>query len=319
MSAQEGKILVVCDLSNFCYASIFSAVAKWQEKSDYASILKPAEETDQDDLPNLIAYPDFKKILHKNVQSRLETLDWIVRSNHQDAIDAAPGLDFVFTVDDKLSDNFRKLKVPSYKAQRKLVKRQYDVYAIKNYIQDVILPELDLENSGYAMVKVDGCESDDIIAVMMERLKGYSLRILISSDHDFLQLKDVVQYDLGGKPVKRVVRGDDQELNETDFLLWKIIRGDISDNIPSCFERYGDKKSLGLVRDRTKLRKMLKESADARRQFETNKFLIDFRSIPVDLADKIYAEVQKKLAYNNMRTLEKTPDFGSQMIDLDSL
>jgi len=56
-------------------------------------------------------------------------------------------------MDDRLKNNFRLGLYPTYKGQRRLVKRSYDVYAIKDYVINVIFKELDIENKyGYHMI-----------------------------------------------------------------------------------------------------------------------------------------------------------------------
>ena len=54
---------------------------------------------------------------------RLETIDYIAKANFQDAIDSADKVDIIFAMDDRLKNNFRLALYPSYKGQRKLIKR----------------------------------------------------------------------------------------------------------------------------------------------------------------------------------------------------
>lgn len=91
-------------------------------------------------------------------------------------------------MDDRLKNNFRLGLYPTYKGQRRLVKRSYDVYAIKDHVINVIFKELDLENKyGYHLIKVAGAEGDDVIAVTLMNFKDrYKTVLLISSDHDYL-------------------------------------------------------------------------------------------------------------------------------------
>lgn len=291
----NGKILVVVDESNFAYYTLFGAFSKWKKFSRNAFNIKPADETDQDNLPNLLVYDDFKKILHEQIQTRLGTIDWIVRENHQVDVDMCDGVDYVFSQDDTLTNNFRKQMYPEYKAQRKLVKRQYDVSKIKNYIIDVAMKELDLETKyGYRYIRVRGCESDDVIASIMKRFTDYDCRIIISSDHDFLQLDNVHQYDMAGNKIKREVAGE--QVDAEEFVIWKSICGDVSDNIAGVFRGVGEKKSLALVKDRKRLKSMLMESQDSANQFKMNMSIIDFRRIPKELEDGVVEEFNKQFS-----------------------
>lgn len=134
-------------------------------------------------------------------------------------------------MDDRLKNNFRLGLYPTYKGQRRLVKRSYDVYAIKDHVINVIFKELDLENKyGYHLIKVAGAEGDDVIAVTLMNFKDrYKTVLLISSDHDYLQIDGVHQYDMSGKEIKRTLGGENVSADE--FLLGKILMGDKSDNI----------------------------------------------------------------------------------------
>ncbi len=298
---EEGKnnrILLVVDVSNFEHVVLNSACSGWVNKhKDESSFLKSPTQTDQDNLPNLLTIDSFVRFLHKEVQDRLESLTWIVKSNHQTEVDASDGIDVVFSEDSPISGNFRKKLYPEYKAQRNLLRYSYNKSVIKAYIQDVIFKELDIENKlGYRVVKVEGCESDDIIAVLMNNYKNYSCRILVSSDRDFLQLEDVNQYDMWGQKVTfKIKNHDDFSLTPKEFLYWKIVRGDNSDNIKHVFPKYGDVKSYNLIKDRPTLKKMLTESQEAAERFLLNKKLIDFREIPKEMEGRIMKAIEEKI------------------------
>lgn len=299
------RVLIVMDVSNFDYYSIYSASGDWYRYNtdEFNSIVKPKNETDQDNLPNILVSDNFRRILHKTVQKKLESLNWIARNNHQDELNLSEGIDIVFTEDSSLDQNFRKKLYPEYKAQRKLIPKQYNVSVLKEYIQNVIFKELEIEKRyGYKIIKVDGCESDDIIAVLMKKYDNYACRILISSDRDFLQLENVNQYDFGGNRIERIVKGnEDYVLNTKEYLLWKILKGDPSDNIKNVFPRFGDIKSYRLVKDKPTLKKMLSESQEAYNRFKMNKTLIDFREIPPEIEEKIYKAIKTKMDEINVK------------------
>lgn len=303
MSEKVNRVLIVTDLSNFEYYCLFGAFSTWSKYSPNIKYLKSIQDTDQDNLPNLLIYDDFKRELHNTVHKRLDTINYIAKQNHQDEIDLSDGIDILFTIDDKLTNVFRKQRYPEYKAQRKHIKRQYNIPVLKDYIENVILKDLDLERRyGYKFISVEGCESDDIIATIMKRFSNYMCRILISSDHDFLQLdENINQYDLSGKKIERVIVKT--KVSPKKYLLWKIIRGDTSDNISGVFKGYGEKKSLNLVNDVDKLKTMLQENQDAARQFKLNKMLIDFDSIPKETTDVIYKKVSDILLENRRNSI----------------
>jgi hypothetical protein len=80
----ENRILVAMDVSNFEYVTINAAFNKWRELylEDSNHILSP-KETDQNNLPNILNIDSFRKILSVTTQQKLDSLNWIIRNNHQ--------------------------------------------------------------------------------------------------------------------------------------------------------------------------------------------------------------------------------------------
>lgn len=285
--------LIVVDCSYFRYFVGFGCVSEFQKKypEEYDQLVKSPEETDQQNLPNLLVNEHFKSLLTKQVIKRLETVDWIAKSNFQDEIDQAEKIDIIFALDDSLKNNFRLKMFPTYKGQRKLVKRSYNVPAITDYISRVIFKELDVENRyGYHLVQVEGAEGDDVIATTMLNFRDkYADALLVASDHDFLQIDGIHQFDLYGREVKRTL--GDEEVSAEDFLLGKILMGDTSDNIPQVFKKCGPKTALKLVKDKELLKQRLAESQDAVKQYQLNRKMISFKEIPKELTERIIEKV----------------------------
>ena len=67
----------------------------------------------------------------------------------------------------------------------------------------------------------------------------------------------------------------------------KIICGDNSDNIPSCFKRCGIKTALKLISNKDLLLKKFKKNPDSFTQYALNKILIDFNNIPENFVNKV--------------------------------
>jgi 5'-3' exonuclease len=106
-----------------------------------------------------------------------------------------------------------------------------------------------------------------------------------------------VQYDCWGKKIERVIHEITEEpVSRKEYLLWKIVRGDASDNIKNVFPKYGDKKSWELIHDMNRLSKMLFEDNGAAERFKLNSTLIDFRHIPKDCIERIEKAVDEKLS-----------------------
>ena len=94
------------------------------------------------------------------------------------------------------------------------------------------------------------------------RLKdNYAHSLLIASDHDFLQIDNVREFDLFGREAKRTL--GDEEVSASDFLLGKILMGDRSDNIKQVFTKCGPKTALKWTKDKEALKNLLKESQES--------------------------------------------------------
>lgn len=298
-----------------CYTCLFGAARDFTENyADEAALwVKPAEETDQDNLPNLLNCDLYKKLLKKFVMRRLESIDNIARENFQNELDEADVIDIVFAMDDKLVHSFRKDMYPEYKAQRALVKRQFQLQPIKDYIVDVIFKELDVqEQYGYKIVKVEGAEGDDVIATTLLKLKDdYIGMMLIASDRDFLQIDGLREFDLFGKEAVRDLGGE--IVSARDYLLGKILMGDRSDNIKQVFTRCGPKTALRWTKDRESLKRVLKEDQSLAARYLLNKKMMSFEHIPQDLSDKILKAVNESLHKNPVLNKHKANDWSEFM------
>ena len=315
MENDQKKFLIAIDASYFEYTCVFAATREFEEKHpDEAAVwIKPVEECDQSNLPNLLNCDLYKKILKKFVMRRLEAIDNIAKENFQAELDEADVIDIVFAMDDKVSNSFRKALYPEYKAHRALVKRQYQVYPIKDYIVDVIFKELDVEHEyGYHLVKVDGAEGDDVIATTLLKLRdNYIGMMLIASDHDFLQIDGLREFDLFGKEAKRELGGE--EVNAQDYLLGKILMGDRSDNVKQVFTRCGPKTALKWTKDKEGLKKALNEDHSLAERYLLNKKVVAFSSIPAELSDKILKAVNESLYKNPVLNNNKKFDWSQFM------
>lgn len=299
---KKNKMLVCIDASYWMYYTVFGSISEFQKKSpsEAAYWIKPAKEVDQKNLPDLLGCDTYKRILKKFVMKRCETIDWHLRGHFQNEIDTMDKIDIVFVMDDFTCKSFRKELYPQYKAQRKLVPKSYDMYKIRNYVFDVIFKELELEEKyGYKFISVAGAEADDIIAIAMNKCSDdYMIKVLFASDHDFVQLENVKQIDLFGKEVQCKI--GNIEVTPQEYLLGKILLGDGADNIGKVFKGVGPKKAINLIRNKDKLKEMLKENAESARQYKLNKQLIAFSEIPEELSNRICEEFSKTVYSDNV-------------------
>ena len=282
--------------------------------SDEASLwLKPADETDQDNLPDILNCDLYKKLLKKFVMRRLESVENIARENFQNEIDEADVIDIVFAMDDNLTRSFRKALYPEYKSQRAMVKRQFKLQPVKDYIVNVLFKELNIQELyGYKIIKVEGAEGDDVIATTLMKLKDdYTGMMLIASDHDFLQIDGLREFDLFGKEAQRDLGGE--IVSAKDYLLGKILMGDRSDNIKQVLTRCGPKTALRWTKDKESLKKVLKEDQSLATRYLLNKKMISFECIPHELSDKIVREVNEALHRDVVLNKNKIDDWSQFM------
>ena len=133
------------------------------------------------------------------------------------------------------SNNWRKTAFPQYKASRKKTQKESsfdwgEAFRILNKIREEIA-----ENFPYTVVRVDGCEADDVIGTLVTRNpdpnRDYDPEkiMIVSSDRDFLQLqkyKFVRQY---SALLKKELTVD----NPRVWLQTHIIKGDKGDGVPN--------------------------------------------------------------------------------------
>ena len=282
--------------------------------SDEASLwLKPADETDQDNLPDILNCDLYKKLLKKFVMRRLESVENIARENFQNEIDEADVIDIVFAMDDNLTHSFRKALYPEYKSQRAMIKRQFKLQPVKDYIVNVLFKELNIQELyGYKIIKVEGAEGDDVIATTLMKLKDdYTGMMLIASDHDFLQIDGLREFDLFGKEAQRDLGGE--IVSAKDYLLGKILMGDRSDNIKQVLTRCGPKTALRWTKDKESLKKVLKEDQSLATRYLLNKKMISFECIPHELSNKIVREVNEALHRDVVLNKNKIDDWSQFM------
>ena len=133
------------------------------------------------------------------------------------------------------SNNWRKTAFPQYKASRKKTQKESsfdwgEAFRILNKIREEIA-----ENFPYTVVRVDGCEADDVLGTLVTRNpdpnRDYDPEkiMIVSSDRDFLQLqkyKFVRQY---SPLLKKELTVD----NPRVWLQTHIIKGDKGDGVPN--------------------------------------------------------------------------------------
>lgn len=313
--SKYSKALAAIDGSYFLYFTIFAAAKRWQASSPWAHVITEAEETDQDNLPNLTKYSDFCRILETTISRKITDIDNIITRVLEESDVQPDVIHKVFSLDSPLYNNWRKKIYPEYKAQRKVSPKQFDIGACMVYVENLLRTKFDLSSLGYHLLKIDKAEGDDILATVLTSLEGYDKKILIASDKDFLQLEGVDQYDLFGTkkeilPKLREKTG--ASITPKEYLILKVLIGDGADNIPSVFKNVGETRALKLIKNGITLAKRLKENEEAAKQFKLNRKIIGFDHIPAELKESILDELTPLLD-------EDTKDQTFELFDEDLL
>lgn len=153
--------------------------------------------------------------------------------------------DRIFAAFDVKKKNFRHDIFPEYKGHRKPMDEELAV-------QLEPLKEI-LRLIGIAIVQKEGFEADDIIGTLTQTLVGE--KTVVSGDKDLLQLiKDDTTVYLTKVGVSQLDKNDIKVLNEKgfrtvdEFVDYKGLRGDTSDNIPGV-EGIGELTALKLIKE----------------------------------------------------------------------
>lgn len=196
---------------------------------------------------------------------------------------------------------WRKDKFPHYKAMRKKNREDsgLDWKLIFETLNE-ITKELDAFFP-YTVINADGAEADDVIATLAKWSQTNDFAeesvfespkpqpvLILSGDHDFVQLqkyKNVKQY----SPVMKKWIKPDTDINS--YLMEHICKGDAGDGIPNILspddtfvsgsrqkpvssKKLAEWKALDIDEFATKVH------VDVARNFQRNRYLIDFDYIP---------------------------------------
>lgn len=270
--------LLFIDLSYYIFHR-FYALVSWYKKAH------PDDELDISDIMNNeIFIEKFKKLFKENLK-KIKKKYKIENSK------------VIFAKDCRRNQIWRNEFYEEYKKTRddKNINFNKDIFL---YVYNDILPELLNDNTNiHSIYSVSKAEADDIIAVMKNtiREKYSNLPIyIITNDHDYLQLADYYThiYNLKNYDLKKKGKG----LPELD-LGFKIIKGDISDNIKAVFtKRITNKLIYEMIYDEEKLNNQIdSEGEECRKRYERNCLLIDFKKIP----DNIQNVIKSFIIFNN--------------------
>ena len=127
-------------------------------------------------------------------------------------------------------------------------------------------------------------ECDDVIANLVLHKHQHDDCVVVSTDTDFLQLYNTCQNVKIYNPIKKKFA----EPPGFDYVTWKSLRGDPSDNIPGI-KGIGDKRASMLVSDPDMLVAFLTKDPSYSQILERNRRLIRFVDLRDDIPDLEYA------------------------------
>jgi hypothetical protein len=203
---------------------------------------------------------------------------------------------------------WRKDKFPYYKASRK--KARQDSGFDWKLIFDT-LSEIRAELTAffpYQVIDIEGAEADDVIAVLAQWTQDNAFIqegldevpqpvLILSGDHDFIQLqkfKNVQQF----SPIhKKWVKPDS---TISSYLMEHIVKGDKGDGIPNILSEddtfVTDKRQKPVTAKKLEAWQQLSlddfhnhVDIDVARNFQRNRYLIDFEYIPDTVRNNIVA------------------------------
>lgn len=296
------KVLLLIDGSFLSFVCNFRAFKTWSEQYQGMDccILRSPEESDQDNLPDLVNESQwFKKCLYNAAVDKLNGISTIIE-NSTGLIYPSNMVDTVIAKDSRLVKSFRYSLYPEYKLTRKIQRSKRSQYKIGPVFEELytnVFPSI-FDNHTMQLM-VDGAEGDDVIASLAKSQKlseDYDKIVLISSDRDFLQLqtdRPVQQYDIQGELiVPRLKRGNEViSITPKQALLIKIISGDTSDNIKPIKPKTGEITAYKYITEKAdEFKKLLKENPEVAEKLVLNSKLVDFNNIPVELCQKVVDE-----------------------------
>ena len=134
--------------------------------------------------------------------------------------------EFIVCVDSK---SWRTKAFKYYKAKRKQMRRESN-FDYKFFVDNMneFVNELD-ENFPYSVMKINGAEADDIIAILAQHLRNkYKKVIIASNDKDFKQIVsgNIHLWNIRDEKFSTVEDND-------EYLIRQILTGDYSDGIPN--------------------------------------------------------------------------------------
>ena len=202
----------------------------------------------------------------------------------------------VFCRDSPKKKLWRTEITDDYKGDRLDLSVKNNFKPVFKYTYETMIPKLVKNNEHIYEIIMPELEADDLIALscryIREKLNDKTI-YLVSGDEDFLQLGDDDLHFVNYKK-KKLFQLTKEEAEEK--LRLKLICGDKSDNIKCIYskeDKLGNKKKKEIKESKEKLEEFLNSNKKAKSNFEHNKKMIDFNSIPKKYHKKVFSKLKK--------------------------
>jgi 5'-3' exonuclease len=196
----------------------------------------------------------------------------------------------------------KKYLYPEYKANRKLIKvTHWETFDNKEdeseSIQNQVVRLIDyLQQLPVNLVAIDKVEADDVIGYLSTHLPNEV--VIMSADKDFLQLvspKVSVYSPIKKKFYTPALVSEEYKVSPANFLNYKILTGDDSDNLPGV-KGIGEKKLL----------KLFPEFVNEQ------KYSFDY------MMEQAEQNIDKHALYGNILNFRRQLDINRQLMDLSN-
>lgn len=274
------KPVILVDTSYTSFYRFFATI-RWYSFSHPEEFAKIKSDNNYDWLSNTIFIEKYEKMY----------LDSIIKLVKKKIFDNSY---IIFCMDSPKEHLWRTQIQSDYKGDRADLSLKHNFKTVFNHTYATLIPNFIKAKSSIYKLRVEKMEADDIIAIIamyLEEKESNRPVYLVSGDEDFLQLGRDNLIFINYKVKKPVVLTKEQA---KDALNNKLILGDTSDCIPSIFPKGKRIKKKEILESTEKLEDYLNVNPDAKKQYESNKKMIDFKNIP-----KMYINKVEKL-YKNL-------------------
>lgn len=280
LEPSNGNILLI-DLSYYVFYRYF-ATFNWYRR----------QTTDNIDVENI---KDNVEFMEKYAKMFEKTLLELIKKYK-----ITPPNNIIFVKDCSRDHIWRHQYYNAYKATREEKSALFnkDVFT---YTYHTLIPELQ-QKIGFQIIGHYCLEADDVIAIitnhMFDTYPNSVHMTIITNDNDYIQLMNIQRLsNLEENNVLNIKNLQDKNIcdrvncSSQIYINVKKILGDKSDNIPSITRKCGEKTAFKLASNQDMLNNLFEKNEDAKKQYELNDLLIDFKNIPeeycCDIKNKI--------------------------------